>query len=120
MRRSKPSSNLSPPEEHLTESIDQWAGVEFRKSSFSGGQNGACVELAWRKSSFSGGENGSCVEIAQADDLFGVRDSKNNTCPVLEFGAVRQVSDVASSGFGFVEHEPTTEDPRTRGPLPNP
>jgi hypothetical protein len=60
-----------------------WAGVEFRKSSFSGGENGSCVELAWRKSTFSGGQNGSCVEIARADTLFGVRDSKNVSGPVL-------------------------------------
>lgn len=64
---------------------DVWVGAEFRKSSYSGGENGSCVELAWRKSSYSGGEGGSCVEIAQAEDLFGVRDSKNSTGPVLEF-----------------------------------
>ncbi|GLZ39518.1 DUF397 domain-containing protein [Actinokineospora sp. NBRC 105648] len=69
------------------ESQTAWADADFRKSSFSGGQNGACVELAWRKSSFSGGENGACVEIAHAEDLFGVRDSKNTTGPVLELSA---------------------------------
>ncbi|WP_436499592.1 DUF397 domain-containing protein [Actinokineospora sp. HUAS TT18] len=68
---------------------DLWAGAEFRKSSFSGGENGSCVELAWRKSSFSGGQNGSCVEIAQADDLFGIRDSKNTSGPVLELTGAR-------------------------------
>ncbi|MDQ3403990.1 MAG: DUF397 domain-containing protein [Actinomycetota bacterium] len=85
--------------------IDPWQAADFRKSSFSGGANGSCVELAWRKSSFSGGasgscvelawhkssfsggQNGACVEIAQAPDLFGIRDSKNVTGPVLEFGS---------------------------------
>ena len=62
-----------------------WTDADFRKSSFSGGESGSCVELAWRKSSFSGGASGSCVEIARADALFGVRDSKNTTGPVLEF-----------------------------------
>lgn len=35
----------------------------------------------WRKSSFSGGENDACVELAGALDA--VRDSKNPTGPIL-------------------------------------
>ncbi|TDD93010.1 DUF397 domain-containing protein [Actinomadura rubrisoli] len=31
----------------------------------------------WRKSSYSGGESGQCVEVAQASALVGIRDSKN-------------------------------------------
>lgn len=31
----------------------------------------------WRKSSYSGGETGQCVEVAQAPALVGIRDSKN-------------------------------------------
>jgi Domain of unknown function (DUF397) len=41
----------------------------------------------WRKSSYSGGNGGDCVEIA--DDVLGVvavRDSKDPGGPVLEFG----------------------------------
>ena len=57
--------------------------VEFRKSSFSGANGGNCVELAWRKSSMSGGQNGSCVEIARVEPVFGIRDSKNASGPVL-------------------------------------
>lgn len=42
--------------------------------------------LTWRKSSYSGGNNGQCVEVA---DLPGggraVRDSKDRTGPVLRF-----------------------------------
>ncbi|HVK26550.1 MAG TPA: DUF397 domain-containing protein [Actinokineospora sp.] len=73
-----------------------WANAEFRKSTFSGGESGSCVELAWRKSTFSGGANGSCVEIGRADDLFGIRDSKNVTGPVLELSGVRGRTFVAA------------------------
>jgi hypothetical protein len=66
-----------------------WQDAEFRKSSFSGGENGGCVELAWRKSTFSGGENGSCVEVAHSGALFGIRDSKDAAGPVLKFGAAQ-------------------------------
>ena len=37
--------------------------------------------VRWRKSSFSGGENNECVEIAEG--LGAVRDSKNPTGPIL-------------------------------------
>ena len=30
----------------------------------------------WRKSSYSGGNNGNCVEVALNTELVGVRDSK--------------------------------------------
>ncbi|HEY3735544.1 MAG TPA: DUF397 domain-containing protein [Streptosporangiaceae bacterium] len=57
----------------------------WRKSSFSNGSGGACVEVAaWRKSSFSNGYGGECVEVAR--DLPGVvavRDSKDPQGPVL-------------------------------------
>ncbi|MFE4827369.1 DUF397 domain-containing protein [Streptomyces sp. NPDC056672] len=46
----------------------------WRKSSYSGGDNGDCVEVTdvilasaltgWRKSSYSGPDNGDCVEVA--------------------------------------------------------
>jgi hypothetical protein len=53
-------------------------------------------ELTWRKSSYSGGGNNSCVEVAFAADAVGVRDSKNTDGPRLAFSAaawrlVRQV-----------------------------
>ncbi|MFC8075503.1 DUF397 domain-containing protein [Streptomyces sp. NPDC057307] len=60
----------------------------WRKSSYSGGDNGSCVEVAgalpWRKSSYSGPDNGDCVEVV--DGLVGVvpvRDSKNPHGPAL-------------------------------------
>ncbi|MEV0279141.1 DUF397 domain-containing protein [Streptomyces sp. NPDC050610] len=36
------------------------------KSTYSGGEGGACVEVAieWRKSNHSGGAGGECVEVA--------------------------------------------------------
>lgn len=57
--------------------------IHWRKSSFSGGENNACVELGmeWRKSSFSGGENNDCVELVGTLDA--VRDSKNPDGPIL-------------------------------------
>jgi hypothetical protein len=56
-------------------------GLHWRKSSFSGG-NDACVEVGthWRKSSYSGG-NDECVEVAST--LVAVRDSKNPAGPIL-------------------------------------
>jgi Domain of unknown function (DUF397) len=58
----------------------------WRKSSYSGGGNGGCVEMTWRKSSYSGGSgNGNCVEVAVGAEAIGVRDSKNVTGPTLEF-----------------------------------
>ena len=48
----------------------------WRKSSYSGGNDGDCVEVAWRKSSYSGTNEGSdCVEVAFPGDV-AVRDSK--------------------------------------------
>ncbi|MER7109522.1 DUF397 domain-containing protein [Streptomyces sp. NPDC000229] len=55
------------------------------KSSYSGDEGGACVEVAydWRKSSYSGSEGGACVEVAAHPTAVHVRDSKNPTGPVL-------------------------------------
>lgn len=40
----------------------------WRKSSRSGGNGGACVEVAdWRKSSRSGSNGGDCVEVGVAE-----------------------------------------------------
>ena len=40
-------------------------------------------EFEFRKSSFSGANGGNCVEIARAEPVFGIRDSKNQSGPVL-------------------------------------
>ncbi len=42
------------------------------------------TNAAWRKSSYSGGDNGSCVEVADGfPGVTPVRDSKNPTGPAL-------------------------------------
>jgi hypothetical protein len=48
----------------------------------------ASVITSWRKSSYSGGDNGSCVEVADGfPGLVPVRDSKQPTGPALAFPA---------------------------------
>ncbi|MFD0857320.1 DUF397 domain-containing protein [Actinomadura adrarensis] len=42
----------------------------------------------WRKSSYSGGESGQCVEVAQAPGLVGIRDSKNRAIGPLNMDRV--------------------------------
>jgi hypothetical protein len=39
----------------------------------------------WRRSSYSGGGNNDCVEVAFRSDAVGVRDSKNVPGPLLTF-----------------------------------
>jgi hypothetical protein len=55
----------------------------WRKSSYSGGGGGSCVEVAWRKSSYSGGGTGNCVEVANGIDAISMRDSKNASGPTI-------------------------------------
>ncbi|MEV3947109.1 DUF397 domain-containing protein [Streptomyces halstedii] len=59
--------------------------LEWFKSSYSGSDGGACLEVAytWRKSSYSGSEGGQCVEIAAHPSAVHVRDSKNPGGPSL-------------------------------------
>jgi hypothetical protein len=51
--------------------------------------------VRWRKSTLSGGQNNACVEVAEG--LGAVRDSKNPTGPVLR-GDVRGLLDVVRNG----------------------
>lgn len=55
------------------------------KSSYSGDEGGACLEVAyeWRKSSYSADEGGQCVEVAAHPAAVHVRDSKNPEGPAL-------------------------------------
>ncbi|ROQ96518.1 uncharacterized protein DUF397 [Streptomyces sp. 2132.2] len=55
------------------------------KSSYSGGEGGQCLEVAfaWRKSSHSDGEGGQCVEVAACAHTVHIRDSKVTTGPEL-------------------------------------
>jgi uncharacterized protein DUF397 len=64
--------------------------TSWRKSSYSGGINSDCVEVAldaygWRKSSYSQDVGSDCVEVALGAAAF-VRDSKNTGGPVLTIG----------------------------------
>jgi len=63
-------------------------GAMWRKSSYSGGNGGNCIEVAevWRKSSYSGGNGGDCVEVARTlPAAIAVRDSKDPDGPKLIF-----------------------------------
>ncbi|MER8103678.1 DUF397 domain-containing protein [Kitasatospora sp. NPDC094016] len=51
------------------------------KSSHSGNEGGACIEIAWFKSSYSGNEGGECVEVAETTEAVLVRDSKDASGP---------------------------------------
>ncbi|MFG3206858.1 DUF397 domain-containing protein [Streptomyces sp. NPDC048192] len=53
------------------------------KSSYSDGEGGDCVELAytWRKSTHSSGEGGDCLEVAAHPTAIHIRDSKTPTAP---------------------------------------
>ena len=64
-------------------------GAVWRKSSYSSGNGGACVEVAvvWRKSSHSSGNGGNCVEVARdVAGMVAVRDSKDPDGPKLVIG----------------------------------
>lgn len=62
--------------------------LEWFKSSYSGDEGGACLEVAytWRKSSHSADEGGQCVEVATCPHAVHVRDSKNPGGPTLRVG----------------------------------
>ncbi|MCS7481848.1 DUF397 domain-containing protein [Umezawaea endophytica] len=45
--------------------------------------------LVWRKSSYSGGNESNCVEVALPAQRVAVRDSKNPSGPVLAFPVVQ-------------------------------
>ncbi|MEU9009976.1 DUF397 domain-containing protein [Streptomyces sp. NPDC048479] len=77
----------------------------WRKSSYSNGSGGNCVEVAeafpgaasWRKSSYSNGDGGDCVEVCDAHrGIVPVRDSKLPHGPVLTVPAPAWTSFVTS------------------------
>ncbi|WP_328427763.1 DUF397 domain-containing protein [Streptomyces sp. NBC_00443] len=69
------------------------SNASWRKSSYSDGNGGDCVEVAydfpgaarWRKSSYSDGNGGSCLEVADGiPGVVPVRDTKlASDSPVL-------------------------------------
>lgn len=54
----------------------------------------------WRKSSYSGGSNGSCLEVADGHPVVPVRDSKLTQGPVLVFPAAGWSSFVSAVKTG--------------------
>ncbi|WP_081237126.1 DUF397 domain-containing protein [Streptomyces viridosporus] len=77
----------------------------WRKSSYSNGSGGNCVEVAeafpgaahWRKSSYSNGDGGNCLEVCDAHTgVVPVRDSKVPHGPVLTVTAPAWTSFVTS------------------------
>ncbi|MFE5910422.1 DUF397 domain-containing protein [Streptomyces wedmorensis] len=60
-------------------------GLAWFKSSYSSGEGGNCIEVAydWQKSSYSSAEGGECVEVAAHPTLIHIRDSKNPHGPQL-------------------------------------
>ncbi len=59
----------------------------WRKSTYSGSNNGNCVEVGtWRKSTFSASNNGNCVEVGGASPAVVVRDTKDRAGAALMFG----------------------------------
>lgn len=55
------------------------------KSSYSGNEGAACIEVAydWYKSSYSNNEGGACVEVATCPHTVHVRDSKVTEGPTF-------------------------------------
>ncbi|MCO4695566.1 hypothetical protein LRR80_01617 [Streptomyces sp. RO-S4] len=72
----------------------------WRRSSYSNGSGGNCVEVAegaWRKSTYSNGDGGDCVEVCDAHTaVVPVRDSKVPDGPVLVVAAPAWASFVES------------------------
>ena len=65
--------------------------ASWRKSTYSTGSGGECVEVAsWRKSTYSTGDGGQCVEVA-SDDMIMVRDTANRAGGTLSFSAAAWV-----------------------------
>ena len=77
--------------------------VNWRKSSYSSGNGGNCVEVAdltgtnWRKSSYSSANGGACVEVAaDGPGVVAVRDSKDPDGPALIFSPADWSAFIAS------------------------
>ncbi|MEV7642066.1 DUF397 domain-containing protein [Streptomyces rubiginosohelvolus] len=79
------------------------AELHWFKSSYSNGDGGACVEVAyhWRKSSYSDGDGGACVEVATHPAAVHIRDSKVTDGPVLTVEPATWSAFVHGSGTAF-------------------
>jgi hypothetical protein len=59
------------------------------------------TDASWRKSSYSGPNGGACVEVADGfDDVMPVRDSKDPSGPALVFSATAWQSFVTAVRTG--------------------
>ncbi|MEU9609764.1 DUF397 domain-containing protein [Streptomyces sp. NPDC048057] len=61
------------------------AQLTFTPAAWTGFITGQAAQLNWRKSSHSGSEGGACVEVAANPDAIHVRDSKNRRGAQLAF-----------------------------------
>ena len=61
---------------------------DWRKSTYSGGNGGSCVEVGtWRKSTHSGSNGASCVEVGTTVTGVLVRDTTNRAGAALTIPA---------------------------------
>ncbi|MEU9232246.1 DUF397 domain-containing protein [Streptomyces subrutilus] len=76
--------------------------LKWFKSSYSGSEGGACLEVAvaWRKSSYSGGDGDACVEVATGTGTVHVRDSKVADGPTLALAPAAWADLTAWAGSG--------------------
>ncbi|MEU7034755.1 DUF397 domain-containing protein [Streptomyces sp. NPDC046237] len=76
------------------------ADLVWFKSSYSGGEGGECIEVAydWRKSSHSLNEDACCVEVAAHPSTIHVRDSKVPHGPQLAVAPTAWAAFVSCAG----------------------
>ncbi|MGI5355883.1 DUF397 domain-containing protein [Streptomyces sp. CA-252508] len=81
--------------------------LDWFKSSYSGSQQGECVEVAfaWTKSSYSGDQGGNCVEVATCPHTVHVRDSKNVSRPAITVSPAAWASFLAEGDVREVSRE---------------
>jgi uncharacterized protein DUF397 len=89
----------------MASTLANLSDLVWRKSSYSNGDGGHCVEVAtdfpgaalWRKSSYSNASGGNCLQVAHnIPGLVPVRDSKVPHGPALILSAAAWAPFVAS------------------------
>ncbi|MGW5675045.1 DUF397 domain-containing protein [Streptomyces sp. NPDC003860] len=68
------------------------------------------TQLDWFKSSHSGGDGGACVEVATGPDTVHVRDTKNHSGPQLTFTRTAWAGFVAGQGTQSAEFNGPARD----------
>ncbi|RRS01765.1 DUF397 domain-containing protein [Glycomyces terrestris] len=86
---------------------------EWKKSSRSNSQGGACLEARWKKSSQSNNQGGACVEARAHQGVAQVRDTKlGESSPILETSAADWTAFLAAATrLGRIK----TDGPRVTG-----